>query len=197
MKKSEYIYEIVKSLSKKEKQVFRMLASDNDGKSKAYVELYSAIEKLSSYDEAALKKKLAKKSWIRNFASVKSYLYKALLKALRYAHSEDGLRAEIVNHTTNHRILDQKGLAKIAMDELAKAQYLAKEKLQSDSLLIPILADRNNCLMADKFPGLSEEQVDDRFIQRDDDNVRDSRLRSMLLSFFPIDAKLEHYGYSG
>ncbi len=131
-------------MSKGEKRCFKMLASSMEAKSVAYIELFEAIEKMKQYDEAALKKKLARKSWIRNFASTKNYLYTVLLKALRVANSDKSKQDKIRNHRQNFRLLTDRGLHELAIEELGKARLIAENKMYSETEVLAVLEDRLN-----------------------------------------------------
>ena len=73
MKPSAELFDLVKSLSKSEKRFFKLSSSLQTGE-KNYLQIFDAIEKQSSYDEAALKKQFAKETFVKHFPSEKNHL---------------------------------------------------------------------------------------------------------------------------
>ncbi len=193
MKKQTYLFELIKSMNKAEKHCFRLLAADSRGKAKAYLELFEAIEKQRTYDEAALKKRLAKKPWIKNFSSIKYYLYNLLLKSLRMTMSDRDLHAKIHNHRLNFSILKNKGLFAPAEEELARALTIARDKLESSSALLPVLEDRLNSNVMRKHKNLSKVEIDALL----EDTLEVSRKHHLFLQHLVIVQKLHHLENTG
>ena len=144
--KSHYIFELIKSMTQTEKRYFKMFVSVFEQKNKTYLKLYNAIDKQNSYDEKALKKKFANESFITHFAVVKNKLYNAILKSLRFYHT-DSHPVEMINHyKNNYVLLSRKGLPDLAAAQLTKAMKIAEENnLITETLLLT--SWRNNNLM--------------------------------------------------
>ena len=104
MKPSAELFDLVKSLSKSEKRFFKLSSSLQTGE-KNYLQIFDAIEKQSSYDEAALKKQFAKETFVKHFPSEKNHLYKTILKSLRGFHADNSINSVLKQEIKNVEIL--------------------------------------------------------------------------------------------
>lgn len=120
----EKLVELIQSMSKSEKRYFKMNAGMQKGE-KNYVELLDAIESQEKYNEAALRKKFAKKAFINNFAVAKSDLYKLLLKSLRQFHSQNSTMSELSDTLKDVEILYQKGLYEQCQTQIKRGITIA------------------------------------------------------------------------
>ncbi len=157
-KKSTHLFDLIQSLTKGEKRYFKLYTNAFEGKSQTYIKLFEAIEKQKQYNEAALKKKLAKESFIKHFAVAKNQLFNNILKTLRLYHNKDTAAERTARHHDNYLILIKKNLRHIASSELDKAIKIADEaQLLRENIML--LQKRNNILMQTQFNGLSSEEV--------------------------------------
>ncbi len=118
------LFVLVKSLSKSEKRQFKLyvgrLGVNEDSK---FLLLFNILEKLSSYDEAAiLKKGIVKKQQLSN---LKAHLYKQILISLRLNPSHQNVRIQIREQLDFATILYHKGLYKQSLKILDKAKTVA------------------------------------------------------------------------
>ncbi|MEW4924041.1 hypothetical protein [Algibacter sp. 2305UL17-15] len=118
------LFILVKSLSKSEKRQFKLyvgrLGVNEDSK---FLMLFNILDKLKSYDEAAiLKKGIVKKQQLSN---LKAHLYKQILISLRLNPSHQNIRIQIREQLDFATILYHKGLYKQSLKILDKAKNLA------------------------------------------------------------------------
>ena len=118
------LFVLVKSLSKSEKRQFKLyvgrLGVNEDSK---FLTLFDILEKLPSYDEAAiLKKGIVKKQQLSN---LKAHLYKQILISLRLNPSHQDIRIQIREQLDFATILYHKGLYKQSLKILDKAKSMA------------------------------------------------------------------------
>ena len=118
------LFVLIKTLSKSEKRQFKLyvgrLGVNEDSK---FLMLFNILEKLSSYDEAAiLKKGIVKKQQLSN---LKAHLYKQILISLRLNPSHQNVRIQIREQLDFATILYHKGLYKQSLKILDKVKSVA------------------------------------------------------------------------
>ncbi|KJD32521.1 hypothetical protein PK35_09965 [Tamlana nanhaiensis] len=118
------LFVLIKSLSKSEKRQFKLyvgrLGGNEDSK---FLTLFTILDKLPAYDEAAiLKKGIVKKQQLSN---LKAHLYKQILISLRLNPSHKTIRIQIREQLDFATILYHKGLYKQSLKILDKAKTLA------------------------------------------------------------------------
>ncbi|MCB4806681.1 hypothetical protein LG651_00345 [Tamlana sp. 62-3] len=118
------LFVLIKSLSKSEKRQFKLyvgrLGGNEDSK---FLTLFTILDKLPVYDEAAiLKKGIVKKQQLSN---LKAHLYKQILISLRLNPSHKTIRIQIREQLDFATILYHKGLYKQSLKILDKAKTLA------------------------------------------------------------------------
>ena len=125
MLKNEYLYYLIKSLSKSEKRHFRLY---NKGDSNNYLLLFDAIEKQSHYDGIKIKETFKKKDFIKQLHVTKNYLNNQILKSLKSYHSKISKSAELKELIRDIEIL----LKKDILENLSAAlNYRLKSKLKA------------------------------------------------------------------
>jgi tetratricopeptide (TPR) repeat protein len=130
MKKQDYVFDLISSLTRGEKRNFRMLTQITSG-SKKYLKLFDCMDSMDSYDESKILKKFrADPSFEKQFAYNKNYLYNAILNALAYFHK--GPNSEVSSLTLQVEILMQKNLYDQAKKQLRKVKerVMAQEKFE-------------------------------------------------------------------
>ncbi|MEM0996614.1 MAG: hypothetical protein AAGN35_06030 [Bacteroidota bacterium] len=133
MKKQDYVFQLIKSLTRGEKRNFRMLGQLTSG-SKKYLKLFDCMDGMDAYDEAKILKKFRKDpSFEKQFAYNKNYLYNAILNSLAYFHK--GSNAEISSLTLQVEILMQKNLYDQARKLLRKVKERVSEQEKFEDLL--------------------------------------------------------------
>ena len=124
MKPSTELFQLIKSLSKSEKRYFKLSSSLQSGE-KNYMKLFDAIEFQSEYDEATLKKKFVKETFIKHLPSEKNHLYNLILKSLRGFYSDKSAAAILQEQLRNIELLFDKALYKECGKIIRKAKNIA------------------------------------------------------------------------
>lgn len=120
MKNSEYLFYLIKSMTKRDRdnlmRYTRIRGKKVDHK---YMDLFRAIDRQPSYDEAALKREFE----FSNFSEAKKHLMQLILRVLRIfdQHPE----TEMQNRLTEIRILLDRDLHHFAMKKIHQARALA------------------------------------------------------------------------
>lgn len=145
MKKSDALFQLIKSLSRGEKRSFRMLAQLTSG-DKKYLQLFDAIDKQNDYDEEKLLKSFRKDpGFIKQFAYNKNYLYNSILNSLSYFYK--GQEGEISTLSVQVKILMEKNLfshaKKLVRKVKEKHQSLERMEDLLKALQLEILVIRN------------------------------------------------------
>lgn len=128
MTPSNYLFDLIKSMSKGEKMFFKkfsrlhVLGSGND-----YLLLFSAIEKQKHYDEKKIIEQLKKHNFIRHFAVMKNYLYSRLMDALEIYYRNVSIHAKVRRNIHRAELLQKKGLYEQAYKALKKTKKVASE----------------------------------------------------------------------
>lgn len=133
MKKQDYVFDLIKSLTRGEKRNFRMLTQITSG-SKKYLKLFDCMDSLDSYDESKILKKFrSDSSFEKQLAYNKNYLYNAILNSLAYFHK--GANSEVSSLTLQVEILMQKNLYDQARKLLRKVKERVKSQEKFEDLL--------------------------------------------------------------
>ncbi len=129
MKNSEFLFELVHSLSKADKDNFQRLARVRGKRSDhKYLQLYRAIETQKTYNEAALKPQFD----FANFSEAKSHLTQLILRSLSLydEHPETLMQ----NRLTEIRILLERSLYDFALKKIEQAREIAVQEERYDAL---------------------------------------------------------------
>jgi len=124
MIKSEQLFYLIKSLNKAEKRYFKLFAT-NSNENNNYLLLFEAIDKQETYDEAAIKEKFQKKTFVNQLHVTKNYLNQLILKSLRNFHSTISKDAEVKDLLRDIEILLKKDLFQQCDQVIDKALKLA------------------------------------------------------------------------
>jgi hypothetical protein len=129
MKNSEFLFELIHSMSKADKDNFMRLARVRGKRSDLkYLQLYRAIEGQKSYNEAALKPQFD----FANFSEAKNHLTQLILRSLNLydEHPETLMQ----NRLTEIRILLERSLYDFALKKIEAARAVATEEERYDAL---------------------------------------------------------------
>ncbi len=123
-KHKDFLFVLIKSLSKSEKRQFKLYAGRLDINADAkYISLFNVLDKMNSYDEAfILKSGIVKKQQLSN---LKSHLYKQILISIRLNPLNQNIRIQIREQLDFATILYHKGLYKQSLKILDKAKQLS------------------------------------------------------------------------
>jgi len=122
--KNSVLFDLIQRMSKSEKRRFKLIAQSSNGEEKLFVQLFDVIEKMSTFDESLIIKKIPrlKKSQLPN---MKAHLLKHLLINLRHLHIPIKVDIEIRDLMDYARVYYSKGMYRPALQTLEKAKRLA------------------------------------------------------------------------
>lgn len=127
LKKSETLFQLIKSLSRNEKRYFKLhasqMANSDDLK---YLKLFEMIDKQQVYDQGAIlsQEKSFKKE---QFSNLKAHLYSRILETLVQANTSKIPEIRIRELINTVQVLYNKGLYFQCADNLRKAKRLAQK----------------------------------------------------------------------
>ena len=124
MKKKEFLFYLIKSLSRTEKRYLKIHFKHANSET-IYSQLFSVIDKQAVYDEEAIKVKFKDYTFVKHFHLSKRYLYDLILQALRTYHREISQKAKINDLLKNVEILYLKGLYPLAERDCKLAARIA------------------------------------------------------------------------
>ena len=147
MRSSDEIYQLISSMSDKEKRFFRkkytLFVSDDDGN---YINFFDGIVKQVSegteYDEKKIKSGSYSGKFLKNLSFHKNYLYNIILNSLALYHRDSRDKYAVRDLITQAEILSDKMLYDQSMKLLQKAKKIASEKELSNSLYEIIYNER-------------------------------------------------------
>jgi hypothetical protein len=122
----DFLFVLIKSLSKSEKRQFKIFASRLETSSNTkFIELFNILDKSENYDEKLiLKNGLIKKVQLSN---LKSYLYKQILVSIRLNIPSQNIRYQLREQIDFAAILYNKGLYRQSLKILDKTKQQALE----------------------------------------------------------------------
>lgn len=122
MKVQDELFQLIRSLSPSEKRYFKV---NSDSKSN-YLQLFEAIDsQKDDYDEALLKKKYAKKPFVKYLSAEKKQLREQIMKQMRAYHSDAKIDNKINELLQDEAFYRDKGLKSPREKAIAKAKELA------------------------------------------------------------------------
>jgi len=126
MTPSNYLFDLIKSMSKGEKMFFKKFSRLHViGKGNDYLLLFDAIEKQKQYDEKKLIEQLKNHNFIRHFAVMKNYLYSRLMDALEIYYRNMSIHAKVRRGIHRAELLQKKGLYEQSSKALKKIKQTA------------------------------------------------------------------------
>ncbi|MEO6683943.1 MAG: hypothetical protein ABIN48_14055 [Ginsengibacter sp.] len=135
---TDALYQLIHSLQKSEKRNFKLYVKRNSSNQDLkIVQLFDAIDKMSSYDESLLLSKTAsiKKQQLPN---IKAHLYKQILSSLRLLEGNQNIDIQLHEQLDFAKLLYNKGLYHQSLRILEKIKETAKASNQI-SILIEVL----------------------------------------------------------
>ena len=122
-KKSNHLFELIKSLSKSEKRYFKLYSSRHTiGEQNNYISLFDYIEKMTIYDEDLIFKDFKGEAFINRFSITKGRLYNNILKSLDLFYATHSADAQLYRLINSADILFNKGLYQQAGKMLLSAE---------------------------------------------------------------------------
>ncbi len=169
---TDYLIELIRTLTKAEKRHFRLLVKRNQANEELlFLQLFDLLDKQKRYDEALILRKIPaiKK---RQLSNLKAHLYKQLLLSLRLLYRPHNTDMEIRERLDYARVLYNKGLYRQSLEILDKAK-IAAQNARLNALALEILG----------FEKLIEGQYITRSIDtRAETLAQESREQSMQIS---------------
>lgn len=127
---TDTLFLLIKSLEKSEKRNFKLyIKRHSGGNDLKMVQLFDALDKMDTYDEASLlkKNKTIKKQQLSN---MKAHLYRQILSSLRLIKDEHNIDIQLHEQMDYARILFNKGLYLQALKVLDRMKELARHHHQ-------------------------------------------------------------------
>jgi hypothetical protein len=163
MRSSDYLFRLIKALSKGDRRNFKLFAQLQDG-DKQYIKLFDAIDKQLDYDEDRLLKQFEGEKFTNQFSVAKNYLYNYILKTLHIFRKDAKTELNALLHQV--QILMSKNLFEQAQKLLRKAKHLADRQERFPELMFILETQRNLLLkreQAKEFQAFIEQiQQDER-----------------------------------
>jgi len=127
MKKSDELFNLIRSLSKSEKGYFKKYAFTGSAREeeKNYIRLFDAMDEQQEYDEDKIVKTFKGEQFAKQIHRVKNYLYHIILKSMRGYHSRHLVENTVKEHLQDIHFLHEKGLYPQAKKLLKSARKLA------------------------------------------------------------------------
>jgi hypothetical protein len=135
-KESNYLFDLIKSLSKGEKRSFKLFANYSTSGEKKYLLLFDIIESRNEYDEAKIKEKLKSEKNSTPLPVLKNYLQELILIFMRFYNSGNSVESKIRDYMSNADVLHSKGLKNFRDKTLRKAIALAKKHEKYEAVLM-------------------------------------------------------------
>lgn len=123
---TDSLFQLIHSLTKSEKRNFKLYVQRNSSNvDLKIVQLFDAIDRLTTYDENALIKKTAsiKKQQLPN---IKAHLYKQILSSIRLLDSNNNIEIQLHEQLDYAKILDNKGLYHQSLKILDRLKEVAR-----------------------------------------------------------------------
>ncbi len=184
MNSLEALFSLIASLTKSEKRYFRMVV-DLQGGEKNYLTLFNVLEQATAFDDD-LQKKLAELFPGLLLETPRKHLYRVIMKSLRQFENENSIDSRLLNLIEDSRILHNKGMLSLSLEQLAKAKDIA---LGHEKYLHYVIAARQEMeyLLKSQFIGITEIELVDKqerikeFLEHETNASRHGMLYEVLL----------------
>ena len=182
----DFLFVLIKSLSKSEKRQFKIFASRLETSSNTkFIELFNVLDKSEVYDEKLiLKSGIIKKVQLSN---LKSYLYKQILVSIRLNIPSQNTRYQIREQIDFATILYNKGLYKQSLKILDKTKILAMEN--DEKLMAYEIVEFEKLIESQYITRSIQGRADELVIQAKELNYRNtisSKLSNLSLQLYGI-----------
>ncbi len=108
-KKSEELFQLIRSLSGSEKRYFMLFSQRHViGEENNYIRLFKAMEQQKEYDEAAIIRAFQGETFVKQLHRHKNYLFELILRSLAVFHSKRTVESEMREMITHAELLVQK-----------------------------------------------------------------------------------------
>jgi tetratricopeptide (TPR) repeat protein len=152
MRKTDSLFQLIKSLSRADKRNFKLLTQITAG-DKKYLRLFDLIDHSNAFEESKLLPIFDGKNAASQLSVAKHYLYAAILKSLVYFRRDE--HDDLFTTATQVKILLERNLVQHAAKLLRKAKADAWAKEQYAALLELLKIERRMCLDQDAHKQLA------------------------------------------
>lgn len=135
-KESNYLFELIKTLSKGEKRSFKLFVNYSTSGEKKYLLLFDIIDSTNEYNEAKIKEQLKVEKILTPLPVLKNYLQELILIFLRYYNSGNSVESKIRDYLADADILHSKGLEDFRDKSLRRAMALARRHEKYEAVLM-------------------------------------------------------------
>ena len=135
-KESNYLFDLIKTLSKGEKRSFKFFVNYSTSGEKKYLVLFNILDSSNGYDEVKIKAQLKVEKISTPLPVLKNYLQELVLMFLRYYNSGNSIESKIRDYLADADILHSKGLEDFRDKSLRKAKALAKKHEKHEAILM-------------------------------------------------------------
>nr|WP_315222857.1 hypothetical protein [uncultured Flavobacterium sp.] len=182
----DFLFVLIKSLSKSEKRQFKIFASRLETSSNTkFIELFNILDKSETYDEKLiLKSGIIKKVQLSN---LKSYLYKQILVSIRLNIPSQNIRYQLREQIDFAVILYNKGLYKQSLKILDKTKIIALEN--DEKLMAYEIVEFEKLIESQYITRSIQGRADELVIQAKELNYRNtisSKLSNLSLQLYGI-----------
>jgi hypothetical protein len=182
----DFLFVLIKSLSKSEKRQFKIFASRLETSSNTkFIELFNILDKSEAYDEKLiLKSGIIKKVQLSN---LKSYLYKQILVSIRLNIPSQNIRYQLREQIDFAAILYNKGLYKQSLKILDKTKLQALEN--DEKLMAYEIVEFEKLIESQYITRSIQGRADELVIQAKELNYRNtisSKLSNLSLQLYGI-----------
>ena len=182
----DFLFVLIKSLSKSEKRQFKIFASRLETSSNTkFIELFNILDKSESYDEKLiLKSGVIKKVQLSN---LKSYLYKQILVSIRLNIPSQNIRYQLREQIDFATILYNKGLYKQSLKILDKTKSQAIEN--DEKLMAYEIVEFEKLIESQYITRSIQGRADELVIQAKELNYQNtisSKLSNLSLQLYGI-----------
>jgi hypothetical protein len=158
-KKSNHLYELIKSLNKTEKRYFKLYSSRHTiGEQNNYISLFDFISKMELYDEELIMDNFKGEPFLNNFSITKGRLYTHILNALDLYYSTSSIDAQLYKTIHSADILFNKGLYQQSEKILNSVEKQAK-KHGKELLLLEIKNKQKKLIEKESYSELKKNQL--------------------------------------
>lgn len=190
MKKQDWLFEIIRAMSKPEKAFFIKFCGLFSGGEPGYLALFKALERMSAYDEAVLQKKLEGKIAPARMPATRNYLKNMLLKSIHAFNNELSDDVQLSNMLFNIAFYHRKNLLALCEKEVAAAKKFALEHelytrlhevMRWERTILPVINPLNDETLQRIESGIAEEK--ENFVRIETDAayyLRSIRLNKLL-----------------
>ncbi|MBI2269841.1 MAG: hypothetical protein HYU69_05720 [Bacteroidetes bacterium] len=158
-KSEEYLFELIKSLTRGEKRIFKQLANYSSSGKKKYLFLFEIIDTQNVYDEQVIKKKLKREKILTLLPDLKNYLQELILKSMRFYYSGKTIESKVREDISDIEFCQKKGLEKLRDKILVKSKHLAAEHEKHESSLLLLNKEMNFRSVLSRKDILVEQEV--------------------------------------